>query len=217
MKRKLLWIAAAAMTLSVIGYATYAALNAQMDAQNIIRMGTVKVSLKDEIWKESGEPEDDAPRMLSARAAGDAEEQAGWVDFDASVHALPGSSVLKRLTVTNIGGNACYVRVKMLPQFILEDASAESRGAQIEVADEEHIAIAYNGSEWTLDGEDYYRYHEILQPGESAELEVDIQFQGSIVNDYKNARLTIENLAQGVQSQNNEHADVLDVEGWPAG
>lgn len=190
MKKKILWIATAAMALSLIGYATYAALNAQINAQNIIRMGTVKISLLDEIGTNNAET-----------------EQTQWEAFPESVHALPGSSVMKRLTVTNVGENACYVRIKFIPQVYAGDEVIRIDDA---------VTLVYEGSAWSMDGDGYYRYHEILQPNESAELESNVVFDSSITNTYKDARFVIENLAQGVQSQNNEHADVLEVVGWPA-
>lgn len=126
MKKKILWIATAAMALSLIGYATYAALNAQINAQNIIRMGTVKISLLDEIGTNNAET-----------------EQTQWEAFPESVHALPGSSVMKRLTVTNVGETACYVRIKLIPQVYAGDEVIRIDDA---------VTLVYEGSAWSMDG-----------------------------------------------------------------
>ena len=168
---------------------TYAALNAQMGASNVISMGTVKISLKDEIQtmaSESGEIQ--------------------WEEFPESTHIFPGARMTKRLTVTNVGRNACYIRVKVVPQV-----SGDGQPARVE----DDITFTYDGSAWVPDGDGYYRYEGILQPNESAALEGDIQFHQNIGNDGKDARFSIDNRAQGVQSQNNEHIDVLNVVGWP--
>ncbi|MGE4548216.1 MAG: SipW-dependent-type signal peptide-containing protein, partial [Intestinibacillus sp.] len=132
MKKKIVLISAVALLLAVVGYGTYAALNASATAKNVITMGTVQISLRDE--KLSAE----AAQEIQSR--GDSETV--WETFPESlVDIQPGSIINKRVFVKNEGESDCYVRVRLNMTITPKAASDEeitpavSTGAAIDPAD----------------------------------------------------------------------------------
>lgn len=195
MKRKMVFVAAVALLLSVAGFATWAALNASATARNVITMGTVSISLRDEIQKSGSEDE--------------------WEAFPENVDILPGSTVDKRVWVKNVGENDCYVRVKLLMDIIPREGQEDKINP-----DDVTIEIA-DGQDWTEDGDGYVRFNQILQPGEEVPLYCAVLFDAKgMSNEYLGAKFKAKNLAEAVQAQNNVYdpasGTVLDVKGWPA-
>lgn len=195
MKRKMVFVAAVALLLSVAGFATWAALNASATARNVITMGTVSISLRDEIQKSGSEDE--------------------WEAFPENVEIMPGSRVDKRVWVKNVGENDCYVRVKLLMDIFPREGNEDKINP-----DDVTIQIE-DGQDWTADSDGYVRFNQILKPGERVPLYCTVMFDAKgMANEYLGAKFKAKNLAEAVQAQNNvydpENGSVLDVQGWPA-
>lgn len=214
MKKKIILITAVALLLAVVGYGTYAALNASATAKNVITMGTVKVSLRDEIQSTE-----------TVQAAVMEEQPNGiWEAFPESlVDIQPGSVVNKRVYVKNEGNSSCYVRLK-LSMTVTPKESEELQMKSTSGLDPADVKFSYeNNPNWTLDGDGYYRYNNILAPGDETPdpLYCTIDFdKNKMANEYLGAKFEVMNIAQAVQSKNNTYdtasgGSVLDVQGWP--
>lgn len=195
MKKKLAVFASLVLILSVAAAGTYAYLTAQGMAHNVITAGNISVTLHDE------------------GKNGDA-----WEDFNelypTGASVMPGVTVDKRVYVENVGQNPCYVRVKLTP-------SATKDGEPLTTEGQFQLDLERYADSWTLDSEGFYRYNELLQPGEKTEMLLSsVTFDEKMGNAYMNSRFDIVVDVQAVQSQNNifnqdAGETILNVQGWP--
>lgn len=189
MKKKIVILAAVAALLSIVGFGTYAALNASATASNIVTAGSVDISLRDE------------------RLAG----ENAWEAFpEGALDVLPDTTVTKRVYVTNTGKNDCYVRLKLVPEI------KAAEGKAVDVSD---ITIKVEDEHWVADGEGFYRYDGILKPEETTEFPMpcEIYFDGAKMGmEYLGATIDVVNHAQAVQAENNGAETILEVKGWPS-
>ena len=115
---------------------------------------------------------------------------------------MPGDVVDKVVYVENTGGNSSYVRIKLEQKIDSEELSFEN------------ITLDINEEDWTYqDG--WYYYNEALDKGELTEkLFTKVTFNTDMGNDYMNAKIEINVIAQAVQSKNNGDS-ALEALGWP--
>ena len=98
-------------------------------AKNTFTVGNVKIKLEEPAWPASGEK--DAPEVY------------------------PGEALAKDPTVTNIGNNPCFVRVKVtgLDQFGNKGEITLRHG---------NYDATYHSTNWTLSNDGYYYYNKVL-------------------------------------------------------
>ena len=134
---------------------------------------------------------------------------------DEKLLVMPATTGKREVIVTNSGGNACYVRVK-IETTVNPDPEAEAS------LDPDKIALQLNEADWVKGtGDDYWYYSKVLEPKDSTKnLLEGINFDKSMGNEYQNATFTISVSAQAVQAENNGFetpaGSVLDVKGWPS-
>lgn len=191
MKRNKRIIAALAIVsvLAVMAFQTLAFFTAEDTALNRVTMGNVSLILNDNTI----DPETE-----------------GLVPFpeDGFSLVMPGDVIDKIVSVTNDGDNAIWVRVKLDRSLILAGESPEG--------DFSVLGLDLNDEDWTEGEDGWFYYNRILAPGETTEdLFTAVTFPASLGNDYMNARVEIDVLAQGVQSANNG-LTVQEATGWPA-
>lgn len=75
---------------------------------------------------------------------------------------------VKTPMVTNTGADACLVRIRMnvTPEDVQSRKVLDEQGNATEL---DYLVIGGWSSKWTLKGDGYYYYNEVLQPGESTE------------------------------------------------
>ena len=121
---------------------------------------------------------------------------------------MPGDVVDKIVSVTNDGDNPIWVRVRLDRSLILANEAAD--------IDFNVLGLDLNEEDWTEGEDGWFYYNEILAPDETTEkLFTQVTFPTSLGNAFMNARVEIDVLAQGVQSQNNG-VTVQEAAGWPA-
>lgn len=193
MKKKIAFAAVLIFLLASAGYGTYAYMTASKTAQNIITAGTVEIELNDGFEEPS-------------------EESGGLYKLSEEIRVMPLSDVERTLSVTNIGKNACYVRVKFVPEFSKNNLNLPSKG---------FVTISTNGVNWTAaDNSGYYYFEKVLGPGETTDSLLElIHFEEKMGNEYQNATFNLSVSAQAVQAANNSYTSpgsVKNVKGWPA-
>lgn len=191
MKRNKRIIAALAIVsvLAVMVFQTMAYFTAEDTALNRVTMGNVSLILNDNTI----DPE---------------KEELVPFPEDGFSLVMPGDVIDKIVSVTNDGDNAIWVRVKLDRSLILAGESPEG--------DFSVLGLDLNDEDWTEGEDGWFYYNRILAPGETTEdLFTAVTFPASLGNDYMNARVEIDVLAQGVQSQNNG-VTVQEAAGWPA-
>ena len=118
---------------------------------------------------------------------------------------MPGMDVDKKVYVENIGGVEFYTRIKL-------EKSIESNSGK--TLNFNNIVLNIDTKNWTKK-DDYYYYNEVVKPGaETKPLFTHVSFDEDLGNDYQNARVAIEVIAQSVQSKNNGTSAVT-AKGWP--
>jgi hypothetical protein len=191
MKRNKRIIAALAIVsvLAVMVFQTLAFFTAEDTALNRVTMGNVSLILNDNTI----DPE--------------TEELVPFPEDGFSL-VMPGDVIDKIVSVTNDGDNAIWVRVKLDRSLILAGESPEGEFSV--------LGLDLNDEDWTEGEDGWFYYKRILAPGETTkDLFTAVTFPASLGNDYMNARVKIDVLAQGVQSANNG-LTVQEATGWPA-
>ena len=191
MKKNKRIIAVLAITsiLAVMVFQTLAFFTAEDTALNRVTMGNVALILNDDTIN----PETEALEPFP-------EEGFNLV--------MPGDVVDKIVSVTNAGDNPIWVRIKLDRSIILAGEAAD--------VDFNVLGLDLNDKYWKEGTDGWFYYNEILAPDETTEkLFTQVTFPTSLDNAFMNAKVEIDVLAQGVQSQNNG-VTVQEAAGWPA-
>lgn len=191
MKKNKRIIAVLAITsiLAVMVFQTLAFFTAEDTALNRVTMGNVALILNDDTI--DPETEDLKPFPVEG--------------FDL---VMPGDVIDKIVSVTNDGDNPIWVRIRLDRSIILAGEAAD--------VDFNVLGLDLNDEDWTEGADGWFYYNEILAPDETTEnLFTQVTFPTSLGNAFMNAKVEIDVLAQGVQSQNNG-VTVQEAAGWPA-
>lgn len=191
MKRNKRIIAVLAITsiLAVMVFQTLAFFTAEDTALNRVTMGNVALILNDDTI--NPETEELEPFPVEG--------------FDL---VMPGDVIDKIVSVTNDGDNPIWVRIRLDRSILLAGEAAN--------VDFNVLGLDLNDEDWTEGADGWFYYNEVLAPGETTEnLFTQVTFPTSLGNEFMNAEVEIDVLAQGVQSQNNG-LTVQEAAGWPA-
>ena len=191
MKRNKRIIAVLAITsiLAVMVFQTLAFFTAEDTALNRVTMGNVALILNDDTI--NPETEELEPFPVEG--------------FDL---VMPGDVIDKIVSVTNDGDNPIWVRIRLDRSILLAGEAAD--------VDFNVLGLDLNEEDWTEGEDGWFYYNEILAPDETTEnLFTQVTFPTSLGNEFMNAEVEIDVLAQGVQSQNNG-VTVQEATGWPA-
>lgn len=125
---------------------------------------------------------------------------------DGVSNVMPGTVVDKVVYVKNTGSVPFYTRIT------LEKIITPAEGSNA-VLNFDHITLDIDTEHW-LEQDGIYHYYRALQPGESTEpLMKTVKFDVAMGNEYMDATIQVNVLAQAVQSANNG-SDPLKAEGW---
>lgn len=191
MKKNKSIIAVLAITsiLAVMVFQTLAFFTAEDTALNRVTMGNVALILNDDTI--NPETEELEPFPVEG--------------FDL---VMPGDVIDKIVSVTNDGDNPIWVRIRLDRSILLAGEAAD--------VDFNVLGLDLNDEDWTEGADGWFYYNEVLAPGETTEnLFTQVTFPTSLGNEFMNAEVEIDVLAQGVQSQNNG-LTVQEATGWPA-
>lgn len=191
MKRNKRIIAVLAITsiLAVMVFQTLAFFTAEDTALNRVTMGNVALILNDDTI----DPETEELEPFPVEG------------FDL---VMPGDVIDKIVSVTNDEDNPIWVRIRLDRSILLAGEAAD--------VDFNVLGLDLNDEDWTEGADGWFYYNEVLAPGETTEnLFTQVTFPTSLGNEFMNAEVEIDVLAQGVQSQNNG-LTVQEATGWPA-
>lgn len=179
MKRKLTVIAAIAVCVSILALGSLAYFTAQDNAENHITAGNLAIDVVE--LGEDGQP---------------------FVD---QTGVMPGDTIVKEVSVANVGGNTAWIRVKVTMTCTANGEALPTDG----------ITLNYNTDEWTYADGYYYFNSPVEAENATAELFTNVTFDANLGNEYQNAELIINVEADAVQYANNGAA-VMEAQGWPA-
>ena len=126
-------------------------------------------------------------------------------EADSSIPVMPGSVLHRPVSVSNVGENAAWIRVKVQGEWEFSDSDER---------DDVEPALDYDLLTWQMyDG--WYYLNEALECGEtSSELFTTLTFPLSLDNSYEASSYHFSIQAEAVQKINNA-STVLEAEGWP--
>ena len=190
MKKKLLYIAAIIICLSIITGGTYAYFTASDTARNFITSKSVEIEeVEQQLVDGALQPYPNEP-----------------------IPIMPGGTVSKIVSVKNIDA-AAWVRVNYT--ITIYDADGENMDVSAEEL-ENLITIRSNRSGWLRNNDGWWYCNEAVQTGEtSVPLFEEVVFSGpNMGNEYQNCTVVIDVTAQAVQEANNG-TTVMEAMGWP--
>ncbi len=189
MKKKILYIAAMLICLSVITNGTLAYFTAKDTARNVITSGGVEVEVvEQQLVNGTLQPYPDEP-----------------------IRVMPATTVSKIVTVRS-EEQAAWIRVS----YTVTVYDAEGNVMDIPAEDlEKVIVIEPDSTKWTLQ-DDWWYYNAAVKSGKSTKpLFETVSFSGADMgNEYQGCTVEIDVNAQAVQKANNGET-VLDADGWP--
>lgn len=184
MKRIILVLAIITITLALGAFGTIAYFTAQGTASNVITAGNVTMKLHDET------------------AAGDAFPENGLSGI------MPGDTVDKIVYIENTGDNAFYTRIKLKNSISPRDGLDSALSF-------EPIQLNIDTNNWQLGANGWYYYQSAVEAGvQTPPLFTEVRFESGMGNDYMDANIQIEVIAQAVQQANNG-TTVWQAAGWP--
>ena len=182
-------IIALLLVIGLMGFQTLAYFTTQTKTTNVITTASIDIELYN--------------MMLDANG----EEVALDTEIDG---IIPGDTESQRPYVTNTGEVPLYARVHLSSNIIDRNGEEMLNILEFNIDTENWIADKAN------DG--WYYYKDIIQPGEKVKspLFTEVHFPiDTMGNEHVGSTSTISVKAQAVQSEHNEHENVLDVQGWP--
>lgn len=191
MKKKLLYIAAIVICLSVITGGTLSYRTVADTARNVITSSGVSVEiLEQQLIDGTPQPYPSAP-----------------------IPVMPTSTVSKIVSVRNIQSSA-WVRMKYT--LAVSDANGDPLAGVTQEELEQVILIDTDDKHWTEKADGWFYYNTALDAGETSEpLFTEVTFSGpKMDNKYQNSTLKIHVAVQSVQKANNGES-VWDAAGWP--
>lgn len=182
MKKRILMLSLLAVCLSLCIGGTLAYYSSSEIARNVITAGNIKIELIETDGE--GNPFQDVSGVL------------------------PGMDIDKVVTVKNTGDNACWVRIAVEKEILLD------KGVEGE-PDVSVIGIDFNDTDWTEE-DGYYYYNNKLEPSETTEaLFTKVTFAGrEMGNMYQKCKAHVTVKVEATQWANNGD-NVMDAKGWP--
>lgn len=120
---------------------------------------------------------------------------------------MPDMTVTKIAEVENTGSADAWIRVKLEKKIAPTDKTAPVNLDLIE--------LELNTKEWT-EKDGYYYYKEAVAPGKSTTpILKSVKFDKTMGNEYQNATVAVDVLAEAVQTANNGKT-VWEAKGWPS-
>lgn len=189
MKKKILYVAALLICLSIITGGTLAYFTAEDTARNVITTGGVAVSVVQQ------QLVDGAPQPCP----------------DQPIPVMPDTTVSRVVSIQSTKQSA-WVRLQY--EITVYDASGEQKALTAEEL-AQIILITPDDTNWTL-SDGWWYYTDAIGFGEIAEPLFDsIAFSGpNMGNDYQGCSMVLQITAQAVQQANNG-TTVLEAAGWP--
>ena len=190
MKKRIFAVAVVAICLSILASTTLAYFTDIGTARNVITSGGVDITIEE--WQETPD---------------------GLVEYPGqSIAVVPAETVSKIVMVRNHDAQS-FVRAKL--NVIIKEADGTERSVTADEL-ENIIHLQINTLDWT-EKDGWWYYTAAVDTGAATEaLLTGVHFDGpNMTNEYQSNTLTIEVIAQAVQTAHN-NTDALNALGWPA-
>ena len=185
MKKKILFLTAVLVCLSIAMTGTLAYFTADDVAHNVITTGKVNIALQE--WAD--------------------EDQT--VPFENLEGVMPGNEITKIAIVENTGTAPAWIRVK------IDIAVTKQIGNEVLTLPSDKVTVNIDTKSWKLGTDGYYYYQKALDKGAKTEpIFTSVLFDKSMNNDYQGSTASVDVFAEAVQTANNG-VSVNEASGWP--
>lgn len=189
MKKRIFALAVVMICLSILASTTLAYFTDTAIARNVITSGGVDIVIEE--WQETAD---------------------GLIPYpNQPITVMPATHVSKLVTVRNQNAQS-FIRVK------LDLTLTDSAGKEMETTSESMeriIHLAMNTVDWTEKNGWWYYGSAVDTDGVTKPLMTGVLFDGpNMTNAYQNCTVTIDVVAQAVQTANNG-TSALEAQGWP--
>lgn len=194
MKKKILFIAAVVVVLSILAAGTLAYFTSRTVVHNVITTSGVEIDIVE--WQQDGDELVPYP--------------------DEPMAAMPGTTLSKIVTVENNDAEA-YIRARF--EIVVTDGNGKVMDLTQEELSKVISVTMPNGSGWQQKPGDtqWWYYVNSVDTGDATEaLFTEVVFDGpNMTNEYQNCTVEVIVYAEGVQTANNGKT-ALEAAGWPA-
>ena len=200
-KSRIVLIALAICCIAMLGAGTAAYFTVQDTAYNVITTGILDMVLVEKTTDgaEPGTALEDLPAFKS--------------NENGAFNVMPGETVSKIPYVDNNGTADFYTRMQLTQSITVE--GNEMPTTMIVDGEEIPLLELDISPEWKLEDDGWYYYAKAVAPESRTEpLFTGVTFVPGMGNEYQNATVTIEVVAQAVQSKNNG-TSAQTAAGWP--
>lgn len=173
--------------LAILAAGSLAYFTAEGRARNVITTGSIKISVVEQ-------------QLVDDKL----------IDYpnEKITNVMPGAEISKIVTIKNTGSSEAWIRVKVDKSIARADKGE---------SDVSLVRLDFDTENWV--GKDgYYYYKKPVPAGESTTaLFGTVTFDPQMGNEYQNCEVSIDVIAQAVQTANNTPADgdVTKAAGWP--
>ena len=185
MKKKILFLTAALICLSIAMTGTLAYFTADDVAHNVITTGKVNIALQE--WANEDRT----------------------VPFENIEGVMPGNEITKIALVKNTGTAPAWIRVK------IDIAVTKQIDKETVFLPSNKVLLDIDTENWKLKEDGYYYYQKALAADELTEpIFTSVLFDRSMNNAYQNSTASVDVFAEAVQTANNG-ANAEEASGWP--
>lgn len=185
MKKKILFLTAVLICLSIAMTGTLAYFTADDVAHNVITTGKVNISLQE--WANEDRT----------------------VPFENIEGVMPGNEITKIALVKNTGTAPAWIRVK------IDIAVTKQIDKKTVLLPSNKVILDIDTENWKPKEDGYYYYQKALAADELTEpIFTSVLFDRSMNNDYQNSTASVDVFAEAVQTANNG-ANAEEASGWP--
>lgn len=190
MKKKILYVAAVLLVLALAAGGTLAYFTSRTVVHNVITTGNIQIQLVEKTTQDG--------------------EEIDWPEGGIT-GVMPGTAVVKKVSVKNVGTGDAWIRVKLTAQITAADGTDLTERAAEEGAVEYPLA----SQDWQLGEDGYYYYVNPVASGAStSNLIEEVRFATTMGNVYQNCKVNLLVEAEAVQVANNGDT-VQEAQGWP--
>ena len=186
MKKKILFLTAVLVCLSIAMTGTLAYFTADDVAHNVITTGKVNIALQE--WAD--------------------EDQT--VPFENLEGVMPGNEITKIAIVKNTGTAPAWIRVK-----IDLAVTKQITDNEVLPLPSDKVKVNIDTENWKLGTDGYYYYQKALDKGAKTEpIFTSVLFDKGMGNEYQGSTASVDVFAEAVQTANNG-VSVNEASGWP--
>lgn len=192
MKKKILFLTAVLVCLSIAMTGTLAYFTADNVAHNVITTGKVNIALQE--WADEGHT----------------------VPFENLEGVMPGNEITKIAIVKNTGTAPAWIRVKIDIAVTKQiNDKNDKNDKEVRKLSSDKVTVNIDTENWKRGADGYYYYQKALDAdAKTKPIFTSVLFDKGMGNEYQDSTASVDVLVQAVQTANNGDS-AENASGWP--